>query len=106
MEKRHPDTKVLSRDTGYKRDYSEGATYRDYFATDELMFNVPKLDKRLKNKDEVLGLKFSQYPNKPLAISVEYLAKNPVFHKDIGDLDFVVLTDASGAARLYEAKGG
>ncbi len=75
--KRHPQTKVLSLDTGHKRNYSEGAAYKEYFATDELMFNVPKLDKRLKNKDEVLGLIFSRYPDKPLAISVEYLSKNP-----------------------------
>jgi len=103
--KRHPDTKVLSIDTGHKRDYSEGAAYKDYFATDELMFIVPKLDKRLNNKDEVLGLIFSQYPNKPLAISVKYLAENPLYHKNVGDLDFVVLTNESGASRVYETKG-
>ncbi len=102
---RHPETKVLSLETGHKRDYSEGAAYREYFATDELMFNVPKLDKRLKNKDEVLGLVFSQNPDKPLAISVDYLSKNPLYHKNLGDLDFVVLTDKSGAARVYETKG-
>lgn len=103
--KRHPGTKVLSLETGQKRDYGEGAAYREYFATDELMFNVPKLDKRLRNKDEVLGLIFSQYPEKPLAISVDYLSKNPVYNKQIEDLDFVVLTDKSGAARVYESKG-
>ena len=102
--KRHPGTKVLSLKTGHKRDYSEGAAYREYFATDELMFNVPKLDKRLKNKDEVLGLVFSQYADKPLAIRVDFLSKNPIYHKQIEDLDFVVLTDKSGAARVYEAK--
>lgn len=103
--KRHPGTKVLSLDTGHKRDYSEGAAYREYFATDELMFNVPKLDKRLKNKDEVLGLVFSQYPDKPIAISIDYLSKNQIYHNNIRDLEFVVLTDKSGAARVCEAKG-
>lgn len=34
----HPDTTVLSLDTGFTRDYSEGAAYRQYFATDALMF--------------------------------------------------------------------
>lgn len=103
--KRHPGTKVLSLDTGHKRDYDEGAAYREYFATDELMFGVPKLDRRLKNKDEVLGLVFSQHPDKPLAIGVEFLSENPVFHKNVGDLEFVVLTDKSGASRVYETKG-
>ena len=48
--KLHPETTVLSLKTGHSRDYSEGQAYREYFATDDLMFNVPKLDKRLKNK--------------------------------------------------------
>lgn len=103
--KRHPDTKVLSLETGHKRDYGEGAAYREYFATDELMFGVPKLDERLKNKDEVLGLVFSQHPDKPLAIGVKFLSENPVFHKNVGELEFVVLTDTSSASRVYEAKG-
>lgn len=68
------------------------------------MFNVPKLDKRLNNKDEVLGLIFSLHPNKPLAISVNYLAENPLYHKNVGDLNFLVLTDKSGASRVYESK--
>ena len=45
----HTDTRVLSLDTGFERDYSEGAAYRDYFATDALMFEVPKTDARLRN---------------------------------------------------------
>jgi len=103
--KRHPDTKVLSLGTGYNRDYSEGAAYREYFATDELMFNVPKQDRRLKNKDEVLGLVFSRYPDMPHAISIDFLSKNPVYHNNVEELDFVVLTDKSGASRVYESTG-
>jgi len=38
----HPGTTVLSLDTGHQRDYSEGAAYREYFGTDELMFQVPE----------------------------------------------------------------
>ena len=103
--KRHPDTKVLSLDTGYARDYDEGAAYKEYFATDDLMFTVPKLDKRLKNKDEVLGLIFSQHPNMPLAISSKFLLKRRLYQDKVEDLEFVVLTDRSGAARVYESKG-
>ncbi|MEE9213436.1 MAG: DUF3179 domain-containing protein [Thermodesulfobacteriota bacterium] len=102
--KRHPDTKVLSLNTGHRRDYSEGAAYREYFATDDLMFNVPKLDKRLKNKDEVLGLVFPESSGKPMAISVDYLSKNPVYQNSIDNKQFVIFTDKSGAARVYESK--
>jgi hypothetical protein len=99
--RRHPDTTVLSLDTGHFRDYSEGEAYREYFGTDDLMFTVPVLDHRLRNKDEVLGLVFPQQPDKPLAIAADYLSERPVYHDRIGDLRFVVLTDDSGANRVY-----
>jgi hypothetical protein len=101
--RRHPETQVLSLGTGYMRDYSEGAAYRDYNATDELMFQVPALDARLKNKDEVLGLVFPQHPDRPMAISASYLAAHPLYLDEVGGLRFVVLTDDSGANRVYEA---
>jgi len=101
--RRHPDTTVLSLDTGHFRDYSEGAAYRAYFATDELMFTVPALDNRLRNKDQVLGLVFPQHPGEPLAIAVDYLTEHPVFHERVDGLRFVVLTDPSGANRVYAA---
>ncbi len=44
----HPDTSVLSLDTGFRRDYSEGAAYAGYFSTDAPMFQVPRLDGRLR----------------------------------------------------------
>ncbi|MDQ2694560.1 MAG: DUF3179 domain-containing protein [Pseudomonadota bacterium] len=103
--RRHPDTLVLSLDTGHRRDYGEGVAYREYFATDELMFTVPRLDRRLKNKDEVLGLIFSQHPDQPLAIAADYLKDHPIHHDKVGDLEFVVLTDRSGANRVYETRG-
>jgi hypothetical protein len=101
--RRHPETQVLSLGTGYRRDYSEGAAYRDYNATDDLMFQVPALDARLKNKDEVLGLVFPQHPDQPMAISASYLAAHPLYLDEVGGLRFVVLTDDSGANRVYEA---
>jgi len=102
--KRHPGTLVLSLDTGHRRDYSEGAAYRDYFATDRLMFNVPKLDQRLPNKAEVLALRLSEAPNEQLAIAADFLAANRFYHDRIGGTGFVVLTDAGGANRVYEAR--
>jgi hypothetical protein len=96
---RHPDTLVLSIDTGYQRDYSEGEAYRDYFATDELMFTVPTLDRRLKNKDEVLAL--TEGDSRPLAIAADFLEENPLYHDSVGDREIVILTDRSGANRVY-----
>lgn len=102
--KRHPGTLVLSLDTGHERDYGEGVAYREYFATDRLMFNVPRLDLRLPNKAEVLALRSADAPGEQLAMAAGFLAANPVYHDRIGRLGFVVLTDASGANRVYEAR--
>jgi hypothetical protein len=101
--KRHPTTSVLSLDTGHRRDYAEGAAYRDYFATDRLMFGVPRLDVRLPNKAEVLALRAPGRAADPLAIAAAFLAANRVYHDRVGDTAFVVLTDASGANRVYES---
>ncbi len=103
--RRHPGTKVLSIDTGYERDYGEGVAYRDYFGTDELMFAVPELDTRLRNKDEVLALRFPMIPTEQLAIAVEFLAERTVYHDSLGPIELVVLTDQSGASRVYETRG-
>ncbi len=103
--RRHPQTKVLSLNTGHRRNYGEGEAYREYFATDHLMFNVPKLDARLPNKAEVLALRFSESSERQLAIAADFLRAHPLYHAKLGKLSFVVLTDASGANRVYETRG-
>ncbi|MEM8836003.1 MAG: DUF3179 domain-containing protein [Planctomycetota bacterium] len=102
--RRHPGTTVLSIDTGHRRDYREGAAYRDYFATDALMFTVPKRDDRLRNKDEVLGITLD-HTQDTLAIHEAFLRAHPVHHDELAGLRFVVLTDPSGANRVYASPG-
>jgi hypothetical protein len=106
----HPDTTVLSLDTGYERDYSEGAAYRSYFRTDELMFDVPKLDERLKNKEPVLALRLPPAGEddaelQALALSAKFLQKkeNRVFHKSFAGHELVFVTSPEGANRVYDA---
>lgn len=96
---RHPQTQVLSIESGHKRDYAEGAAYRNYFATDELMFPVPQPDARLQNKAEVFGVLL--HDAGAVAMSAEFLARHPVYHDRIGTTSVVVLTDKSGANRAY-----
>ena len=102
--RRHPETLVLSLDTGHRRDYAEGAAYRDYFATDDLMFPVPVPDTRLKNKDEVFTVLLARHPTAPLAISAEFLAATPIHHDAIEGTSLVVLTDPSGANRAFASE--
>lgn len=101
--RRHPETTVLSLDTGYSRDYSEGAAYREYFATDALMFDVSNRDGRLANKAEVLALRLAtEDGTRPLAISAEFLRRHRVYHVE-PDPSLVVVTSDAGANRVYAA---
>ncbi|MEM9187334.1 MAG: DUF3179 domain-containing protein [Planctomycetota bacterium] len=112
--KLHPETTVLSLDTGYRRNYGEGVAYAGYFATDKLMFDVPELpppadaDGPVANKAEVLALRFGAADgagDPPLAILADFLAKQRAYHGEHAGQAFVVLTDAHGANRVY-ASGG
>ena len=103
--KRHPRTTVLSLNTGYSRNYGEGVAYSSYFASDTLMFNTPFNDKRLKNKREVLALRFAGAPTEQLAIDTEFLKTNPIYKNSIGRQKFVVFTDTTGANRVYDSNG-
>ncbi|SHJ05364.1 DUF3179 domain-containing protein [Aquimarina spongiae] len=99
--KRHPETKVLSLKTGHDRNYDEGIAYKDYFSTDELMFNIPEKDKRLKNKQEILAIRLPGETEENIAISSKYLRKNPIHTGIINQKNFIVFTDKSGAHRVY-----
>ena len=95
--KQYPDTKVLAIPTAYNRDYSEGAAYANYFATDDLMFPVPKMDNRLANKAEVLIIRAPNYRKNPLAISINYLRRKKWYAGKIQDTNFVVVAGKNGA---------
>ncbi|MEM6711587.1 MAG: DUF3179 domain-containing protein [Pseudomonadota bacterium] len=103
--RRHPDTTVLSLNTGHSRDYDEGAAYRSYFATDDLMFNTPFNNDALANKQEVLGLRFAGAPGDQLAIDTAFLAGAPIHTEQVGFQDVVIFTDTSGASRVYDPQG-
>ncbi|RZN83509.1 MAG: DUF3179 domain-containing protein [Winogradskyella sp.] len=101
---RHPETTVLSLETGHKRNYGEGIAYKDYFSKDDVMFNVPNLDKNLKNKQSILAIKLPEITEKTIAISTDFLNKNTLYKNKLAEQNFVVLTDASGANRVYYSK--
>lgn len=96
---------MLSLDTGFMRDYSEGAAYREYFATDALMFDVSRTDVRLRNKAEVLVLRLPRPSSQaqPVAISADFLRQRPVYHVDGADPPLVVITSRAGANRVYRS---
>lgn len=51
----HPDSKILSRETGFARPYGLDP-YGDYYINDRLIFNVGVTDDRLHPKDVISGI--------------------------------------------------
>ena len=105
--RRHPETTVLSLDTGHRRNYAEGAAYRTYFGSDDLMFAVSRRDARLPNKEEVLVLRLPD-PDRPgelspLAVTARFLTRNHIFHHDFAGRNLVIVTSGQGANRVYDA---
>lgn len=54
---RHPDTKVLSTDTGFPRDYSH-TPYQEYVRSDRIMFGVSDYSDKFHAKEKVLGVNY------------------------------------------------
>jgi len=52
---RYPDTKVLSKETGFPFEYQSG-TYAEYLGNDRLLFEVSRQDLRLPKKAPLLGV--------------------------------------------------
>ena len=93
----HPETTVLSRDTGFDRDYTEGA-YSDYERSDRIWFEVPVIDKRLKNKDVVVTL---ERDGSALAVSRKFLLENPIYYHAMDGERIAFVTSRAGTTRAY-----
>ena len=97
----------MSLDTGYNRDYSEGAAYRGYFGTDELMFPVNASDTRLTNKEEIVTLRLRDTAQQDrwiaVAITAKFLQERPLHQQRIGEHELVIVTSDGGANRVYNA---
>ena len=97
---RHPETTVVSIETGYPRDYGSGAVYRDYFASPELMFPALVRDEsRLEAKDYVFALRdFAVAKAWPL----DLFTGGRVINDTLGDKPVVLIGDAaSRTVRAY-----
>ncbi len=99
--RRHPNTKVLSIETGHARNYAEGEAYKEYFVDDNLMFPVLRLDKRLPNKARVFIPRPKNFAAQPLAISVEYLMRERIHQDQIEEQRMLIITESNGASRAY-----
>ena len=103
-EERHPDTTVLSIDTGYVRDYrnplDQEAPYGAYKASPKLMFPVYETDERTAAKTPIFGL---QAGGAARAWRIYDLWIEGIVNDSVGETPVVLITDpTSGAVRAYE----
>ena len=96
----HPETKVLSLETGYKRDYSPGAAYGKYFDSDETMFPVPFYDRSIQPKEWVYGITVGGVPK---AYPLRAFPGNHVINDSLGGKRIVILSEGDDlSVRAYE----
>ena len=100
---RHPDTSVLSMDTGFLRNYSNGAAYSDYFNSADLMFPSWQQDTDLlENKDMVFALRLQ---GQAKAYPLETIIPERVINDRLGQTDLVIVADASPERDFFEPGG-
>ncbi len=104
--KRHPDTKVISRQTGYQRRYTPGAAYGDYFSSPDLRFpvwNKPSNEPGLADKDW-MWVVIADGARK--AFVLNRLMDQRLHLARIGEADAAIFADpSSGAVRAYRTDG-
>jgi hypothetical protein len=93
---RHPDTRVLSLETGHERTYAPGEPYAGYFASPTTLFPVGRRSEKLPTKARVYALLLDAVPK---AYPVDALVKQGVVNDRVGDTD-VVLVAQAGTLRV------
>ncbi|MEO1330349.1 MAG: DUF3179 domain-containing protein [Pseudomonadota bacterium] len=100
---RHPDTTVLSLDTGHVRDYTPGRPYGGYFASPDLMFPARVEDDALAPKEYVFALRSSGTEKAwPLAL----FERSPVINDVAGAVPLTLLgAPETRTVRAYRTRG-
>ena len=99
----NPETRVLSLDTGHRRDYGPGAAYGEYFASDELMFPAVLHDDTMAAKSFVFGIRA---PGGAKAWPIDAFAGGAVINDRVGLSDVVLVGDAeTRTVRAYQRDG-
>lgn len=99
----HPDTVVLDIDTGFARDYSEGAAYAEYNASPVAAFNTPRSDDRLPEKAVVHVLEIG---GQSVAYPIAALDQRDFILHTVGGMDLIIISTPDGSgARAYANSG-
>jgi len=104
----HPETLVLSRETGFFRNYGEsgdpyGSYLREdmgYYSSDRILFRPTNEDNRLPPKEVVVGIRDKE--GRAMAILREKLRKERVIEVLLGDTPLIITYDDK--LDFYEAR--
>ena len=99
----NPHSRILSLQTGHRRDYGSGVVYRDYFASQDLMFPTNVDQRQHRQKDYVFGIReFGGAKAWPL----KAFRKRRVINDAMQGKPLVLIGDAkSRSVRAYERGG-
>ena len=101
--KAHPQTKVLNVETGFTRDYDEGASYEAYFASPDLMFPTNVDQSKLQQKDYVFALRGALTEK---SWPIKLFEGGAVINDHVGALALTLIGDASTrTVRAYQTDG-
>ena len=100
----HPKTKVLSLDTGHRRDYGSGVVYARYFSSPDLMFpTIVRNEDKVLRKDFVFGIRDVGAAK---AWPLTAFATRNVINDKVGSRNVVLIGDAkTRTVRAYERGG-
>lgn len=99
----HPDTSVLSMNTGFRRNYTNGAAYSDYFNSTDLMFPSWQQDTDIaQNKDMVFALRLQ---GQAKAYPLETIIPERIINDTVGDTTLVIVADATPDRAFFEPGG-
>ena len=99
----HPDSSVLSLNTGFRRNYTNGAAYSDYFNSSDLMFPSWQQDTAMiENKDMVFALRLQ---GQAKAYPLETIIPERIINDRVGSTDLVIVADATPDRDFFEPGG-
>ena len=99
----HPDTSVLSLDTGYERDYRNGAAYQQYFNDPTfIMFPVWQQDTSQQQKEMVFALNIHDTPK---AYPLDVLIPEAVTNDTLAGVNIVIISRSTPDRDFFEPGG-
>jgi hypothetical protein len=97
----NPSTRILSLETGHRRDYGSGVVYKDYFSSSELMFpTIVRDESKVRRKDFVFGIRG---PAASKAWPMSLFGRGRIINDRVGSMPVVLIGNSlTRTVRAYE----